>query len=67
MSDICELSELPADQCACRIHNPDANRIERRRVVLANFTGRCKKCGEDINLGDRITRGQYGYVHEECV
>ena len=69
---ICDLSDLPADQCACRIHAP---KVEPSTSTLtragspfpARFPGQCPECEERIHGGDPIVRTiESGYVHEGC-
>lgn len=63
---ICDLSDLPVEQCACRIHGPKDD-ISGSHPFPARFPGTCLACEEDIGLGDRIVREPSGsYVHEEC-
>ena len=69
MSDRCELSDLPVDQCACRIHaKPDP---QQAFVIVARFPARfdsnCENCGDRMHEGDPIARTQDGnYVCSEC-
>lgn len=72
MSDRCELSDLPTDQCACRIHGPQEEIPPGNPVghaFSARFPGQCLECREDITIGDCIVASPLvagGYVHEEC-
>lgn len=65
----CELSDLPADQCGCRIHRPDGGQIHidpaqdgRVRTaghtygpsVTAGYPGRCPTCGDRYEVGEPI-------------
>lgn len=75
MTTRCDLSDLPADQCACRIHakpeqaiDPDAPLIRAGYGFEARFPGRCPECEDDIDPGMDICRTTDGeYVHCECV
>ena len=66
----CELSELPVEQCACRIHGPrEEISTAGRRTYFARFAGRCRECREEIEVGDMIAPSPMadgGFVHEEC-
>lgn len=75
----CELSELPVDQCACRIHKPgqevDAHATADTAnvagpVVAARYSTRCRNCGDTIRIDDpvRPAKTPMGtrWVHDEC-
>ena len=71
MSARCDLSDLPVEQCACRIHGPS----EVPEVVAvvgqpfeAVYPGMCVRCEGRIVEGDRIARAAdaSGYVHVEA-
>lgn len=63
----CELSELLVSQCGCRLHaKPDTAPVH---TFTARYPGRCRECGEDIQIGQEIINSPLsggGYVHEEC-
>jgi hypothetical protein len=67
----CDLSDLPVDQCACRVHGPAETPSDGPPPGLlfeAKFPGRCTSCGERIEPGDLITAdGRGGYICEEDV
>lgn len=72
MADRCDLTELPAEQCACRLHRnlPDPMKVERPSgvgpAIPALYPGRCP-CGETITPGDDIrSDGDGGWVRAEC-
>ena len=70
----CELSDLPVDQCACRVHKPgqEADGISRAYgpEIHARFPGRCLLCGEGVRVGEpiRMTTTPMGSraVHSDC-
>jgi hypothetical protein len=70
----CELSDLPVEQCACRIHAPAEKRPARPerdappQVIRARFAGVCPACEGRIVAGEAIVRSGAagGYVHEGC-
>jgi hypothetical protein len=74
MSDRCELSDLPVDQCACRIHAPTepptmSQRIDGRVLArfFARYDGRCEICDRPIVSGEPICSIEHlGYVHKDC-
>lgn len=69
MSDICDLSELPVDQCACRIHAPaePAGSASVAYRFRANFTSRCDYCDKRIESGDDMAKmDDDSYVCEGC-
>lgn len=75
MTALCDLSDLPADQCACRIHakpeqaiNPQSPMILAGYGFEARFPGVCPACDEEIEVGMDICRTTDAtYVHAECV
>lgn len=67
----CELSDLEEDQCACRIHKPEAKLIATFYIgepysFAAKFDGKCAECKEKTHEGELITRTRVGYVHKDC-
>ncbi|HEY8881915.1 MAG TPA: hypothetical protein VIM47_00795 [Dermatophilaceae bacterium] len=72
MSERCELSDLPVDQCACRVHAPKPERLETRDYVItarfpARFDSECDGCEKDIAEGDPIARTDAGdYICAAC-
>ena len=76
MTARCDLSDLPVDMRACRVHAPTETpgRFDLVRigpVFEAQYPGRCSDCDQPIREGDWIQRteddGQPdGYAHEEC-
>jgi len=71
MSDRCELSDLPVDQCACRVHAPEPARVVRDYVITARFPARfdseCDACGNAMDEGDPIARTDAGdYICAAC-
>jgi hypothetical protein len=61
----CELSDLPADQCGCRVHRPgqavDARPVQMAIVgfgpaVAAQYRGMCGLCHDQIVPGEHIRR-----------
>jgi hypothetical protein len=63
----CDLSELPVDQCACRIHKPGQEtdrpghltpEVHKLREygppVSAQYGSVCLNCGDRIRFGDEI-------------
>ena len=74
MSARCDLSDLPVDQCACRVHakpeqaDPSNPLVRAGYAFEARFSGRCPACDDDIDVGADICRTAEGeYVHAECV
>ena len=70
MSDYCEISDLPVDQCACRIHKAPEP-LRGASTIVARFTARfdsgCDQCGRRIHEGDLIGRTDDGdYICERC-
>jgi hypothetical protein len=67
----CELSDLPVDQCACRIHAPKPDPQQAFVIVArfpARFDGNCENCDNRMHEGDPIARTQDGYyVCSECM
>lgn len=71
MTARCDLSDLPVEMCACRIHGPKEP-IELPPSIhafMARFDGECGECHEPIDAGvDLIVHSiMSGYVHEECL
>ena len=64
----CDLSDLPAEQCACRHHRGGTlPGTISGRAFRAEYDGRCESCVRPIHVGDRIVRVEdRGYVHEGC-
>jgi len=65
----CEMSDLPVEQCACRIHGPSERRPRITRHGMpweARFPGACEDCERRIHVGDSIMRTEDGYAHEDC-
>jgi hypothetical protein len=72
---VCDLSDLPESQCACRIHGPTLSpearipsRPRSRRYAPpvafpARYPGTCDECREDIEPGDQIVSAGLAYVH----
>lgn len=63
----CDLSDLPVDQCGCRVHKPgQAYDARQARIDVnpgaagygepfaARFHGRCQACGDGIAPGETI-------------
>lgn len=68
MNDRCELSDLPTDQCACRIHKQSDPLPEYEVAVRfpARF-GSTLDCGHRASEGDPIARTTEGdFICEEC-
>ena len=66
----CDLSDLPAEMCACPQHRgdptptlPDVETVGQ--PITARFPGVCVRCEARIVEGDRIARAADGpgYVH----
>jgi hypothetical protein len=73
MSGRCELSDLPVDQCACRVHVPVSitPRQPMEYVITARFPARfdseCDACGNAMSEGDPIARTNDGdYICWTC-
>lgn len=75
MADLCSLSDLPVDQCGCRIHAPEADKGSQVRPVQAftpgpvfeaRYPGRCVECDERIHEGDWIRVTPDGPIHNDC-
>jgi len=72
MSERCELSDLPVEQCACRIHAPKPDSLAwRDHVITARFPARfdseCDGCGNAMDEGDPIARTDAGdYICAAC-
>lgn len=65
----CDLSDLPVDQCGCRIHRPGPSIIDVEphhervtpafgRPVTARYPGRCPGCREPYDAGEMIRLDQ---------
>ena len=57
MTDYCDKTELPTDQCAhCQGHDalPDKPQRLLGSVVTAQWPGECGHCGERFREGDEI-------------
>jgi len=65
----CDLSDLPVEQCACRIHAPKDEPAPSGRGFVARYDGECPECFEEITAGvDLIVHSiMSGYVHVECL
>lgn len=66
VSGRCDLSDLPVEQCACRIHGPKTEPVPASHVFTARYAGECVECWEEIVPGEQIVSRSRGYVHEEC-
>lgn len=73
MSERCDLSDLPVEMCACRVHGPKEERTAPTvgPVFAARYDGRCAVCDGRAYVGDRcrvlIVDGcTTGIVHEGC-
>ena len=69
----CQLSDLPVDQCACRLH-PKGKAYDARQAridinpgaagysepVAARFPGVCPECGDPFAPGEAIRARSYG-------
>jgi hypothetical protein len=66
----CELSDLPVDQCACRIHSAPAATFRDFAITArfpARFDSRCDYCEKPMAEGDPIARTDDGdYICERC-
>lgn len=68
----CELSDLPVDQCACRVHAPKPDPLAWRDYVVvarfpARFTSECDGCGAQMLEGQTIARTDDGdYICGTC-
>lgn len=64
--ETCELSDLPVEQCACRVHGPK-DVPARVSPIVARYRGLCMECRIEIEVGERIIGSTAGrYVHEDC-
>lgn len=63
-SEICDLSDLPIGQCACRIHGPKVDPQELG--FIARYDGECAGCGLAFEEGERIANLGGGYGHVQC-
>ena len=66
VSGRCDLSDLPVEQCACRVHGPKAEPVPTPHAFTARYAGECVECWEEIVPGEQIVSRSRGYVHEEC-
>lgn len=66
MTERCPLSDLPLDQCACRVHGRGDIETPQGVTFTANYAGTCVECQEPITPGEEIQRAHGGYIHEEC-
>lgn len=71
MADICELSDLPVDQCACRVHAHAETEIDAdpwRGAVVAKYDGECVECQEEVRAGVDLLvfTSASGWVHKDC-
>ena len=75
MTARCDLTDLPVDQCACRLHAPQAPAGHVRTVehprpgwFEARYPGQCRACGEPFTAGTHITGtdGSDGWTAECC-
>lgn len=70
VSERCELSDLPTDQCACRVHGPCEDRPEPSRsgVAVAGYDGECLECHGEIRaeVDVLVFSSRSGWIHEEC-
>ena len=74
----CDLSDLPVEQCACRIHGPKElqkpTTIRTGQPFPAQFGGYCEAGSDRIHVGDLIVRVEVAdgvfsetrYDHQEC-
>lgn len=72
----CELSDLPTDQCACRIHDRRASSGTAGLAVfapssigpevVAEHPGRCPGCEDRIEPGELIVATEHGWAHQGC-
>lgn len=73
MIEYCDLSELPVDQCGCRIHArcPTLSLgifgSRPAPAIEAEWQTTCPACDGEIWPGDRIIRTDEGWTHRECV
>ena len=66
----CDLSDLPVDQCACRIHAP-VSITPSEYVITARFPARfnsyCDACDAPMAAGASIARTDEGdYICDGC-
>ena len=66
----CDLGDLPADQCACRIHataEPPSEPLVIVARFLARFDSRCSYCDRTMHEGSPIAKTEdYDYICERC-
>ena len=70
-NDRCDLSDLPVNQCACRVHTPVTLPRPTEFTIMARFDAhfysRCDGCDDSIHEGDSIARTSYGeYICSKC-
>ena len=76
MTARCDLTDLPTEQCACRIHGKPEDQanvgvvreLPRPGWFEARYRGQCAACGEFFAVGAQITRdeGTGGWIAECC-
>lgn len=76
MTGRCELTDLPADQCACRVHGKPEHQatvgvvreLPRPGWTEARYRGQCAGCGEPFTAGAQITHDDDtgGWLAECC-
>lgn len=67
MSERCELSDLPVEQCACRVHGPhEEPATDSARFFRARYQGVCSGCEHRVFPGDLIMMVEDRPCHEEC-
>ncbi len=76
MTARCDLTDLPADMCACRVHSPATQptvgvvrELLRPGWFEARYRGQCAGCGEPFAVGAPITRDDEtgGWLAECCI
>jgi hypothetical protein len=65
---ICELSDLPEEQCACRIHGPKEDPFAEFPEYgrFATRVQYCNACGTKIEKGEPISLMGRLVVHTDC-
>lgn len=64
MTERCDLTELPVEQCACRMHAPQPSvgvRVVEHAPpgwLVARYAGQCAVCGEPFSEGALIRRDE---------
>lgn len=74
MTARCDLTDLPADMCACRVHSPQpppaagvVRELPQPGWMEARFPGACMGCGERFTAGTHIRfDGETGGWIAEC-